>query len=123
MDFLNVKSGDEYANLLIDKLVEYENELPFYQRMDSELFEFWTLEISQKAKESFFNYIIGKKDDYLLTSEEMDECLDVAGLKYTENIVQGLVEKGYLDTYPSDKGENFFKLSEKGQTYLQSMNN
>lgn len=120
---INITSGAQYAKLLTDALREVENELPFYERMDESLLKLWCDEVAEAAKESFVQYIIGNKEDFHLTEDKMNECLEIAGLEYTTNLLDGLVEKGMTDVIYDENGEKLYKLSEKGKQYVQSVNN
>jgi predicted transcriptional regulator with HTH domain len=119
---ITITSGAQYAKLITDALKEVEMELPLNERMDERLFQLWCEEVTYMAKESFVQYIIGKKEDYHLTDVEMDYCLEVAGLEYTQQILDGMVKKGMVDTIEED-GEKIYKISENGKIYLQTINN
>lgn len=123
MTDINITSGSQYAKLLTDVLKQVEEEFPFSERMDENLFELWIEEIKNLAEESYFQYIIGKKEDYNLTNNEMDKCLEAAGLEYTHQLVNGLISEGYVESSDSDEGENIIKLSQKGKIYLQTISN
>lgn len=123
MHEISITSGAQYAKLLTDVLKEVEMELPLSERMDEKLFELWCKEVAYTAKESFVQYIIGKKEDYHLTDSEMNYCLEVAGLEYTTQILEGLVDMGIVDTIEEEGEEKKYKLNDNGKTYLQTINN
>lgn len=74
------------------------------------------------CKESYLQYIIGKKEDYLLTDTEINNCFENACLIYTQQILDEMVELGLVDTV-EENGEILYKLTENGEIEYQSINN
>ena len=66
---------------------------------------------------SYNDYITGKKDNYLLSDEDMADAYERAGLKYTQEVLNGLVDKGVVQAGVGESGEILYSLTEKGKKY------
>lgn len=109
----NINSGEDYARLLTETIKETDGQLP------EQLVEYWCEEIWEMAVNSYNDYITGKKDDYLLSDEElMGEAYDRAGLRYTQEILNGLVDKGMVQAGVGKDGDILYSLTEKGKNYM-----
>ena len=61
----NIQSGEDYAKILIDIIVEGELSYPRKERMDGRLLNYWTEEIRIFADETWHKYITGERESYL----------------------------------------------------------
>ncbi|NCZ71291.1 MAG: hypothetical protein EBY80_14250 [Actinobacteria bacterium] len=77
----NINSGHDYAKILIDTLRETPDPL-----MPQELLDYWCENIYDMAVKSYNDYIVGKKDYFELSMEEVEKAYEDAGLKYTQEI-------------------------------------
>ena len=107
----NINSGEEYAKLLTETIKSADGPLP------EELIEYWCEDIWEMAVNSYNDYILGKKDDYLLSDVDMNEAYDRAGIKYTQEILNGLVDKGMVQAGISENGEILYSLTEEGKKH------
>jgi len=107
----NINSGEDYAKILVNTIKEADGPLP------EELVEYWCEEIWELAINSYNDYIAGKKDDYLLSDVDMDEAYNRAGIKYTQEMVNGLVDKGMIQAGVGPEGEILYSLTEKGKKH------
>lgn len=107
----NINSGEDYAKILVNTIKEADGPLP------EELVEYWCEEIWELAINSYNDYIAGKKDDYLLSDVDMEEAYERAGIKYTQDIVNGLVDKGMVQAGVSENGEILYSLTEEGKKH------
>jgi len=107
----NINSGEDYARLLISTIKEADGPLP------DELVEYWCEEVEELAINSYNDYVAGKKDDYLLSDVDMEEAYERAGIKYTQDIVNGLVDKGMVQAGVSENGEILYSLTEEGKKH------
>ena len=108
----NYNSGEDYANAIIETLkTSIEEDLP------EVLLDYWCEELYELAINSYNDYIVGKKEVYLLTEEEATKAYEKAGLKYTQFIVDGLVDKDLVQAGISPDGEILYSLTEKGKQY------
>lgn len=107
----NINSGEDYARLLTETIKLADGPLP------EQLVEYWCEDIWEMAINSYNDYIAGKKDDYLLSDVDMNEAYDRAGIRYTQEIVNGLVDKGMVQASVSEDGEILYSLTEKGKKH------
>lgn len=107
----NISSGEDYARLLTETIKEADGSLP------EELVEYWCEDIWEMAVNSYNDYIAGKKDDYLLSYVDMNEAFDRAGIRYTQEVVNGLVDNGMIQAGISENGEILYSLTEEGKKH------
>ena len=105
----NINSGEDYAKVLVGTITESKDDFP------EMLIKYWCEEIWDLAVKSYNDYIVGKIDNYLLTDADMEEAYDRAGLKYTQNMVDDLVDKDMLQVSINEEGELLYSLTEKGK--------
>lgn len=107
-----VNSGDDYGKILVSTLRETPD-----PEMPSELLEYWCENVYDMAVNSYNDYIVGKKDDFMLTIEDIEKAYEDAGLKYTQDILNGMVDKDLIKALIDETGEIVYSLTEKGKKY------
>jgi hypothetical protein len=108
----NINSGQEYAKILVKTLRDsVEQDFP------AELLIYWCQEVSEMAINSYNQYITGKLDTYLLSQEEVTDAYERAGLRYSQFILNGLVDKDLVQVGVGPDGEILYSLTEKGKQY------
>ena len=105
---LNINSGEEYGSQLIKTLKESQKDLP------EELLKHWCWEVYQAAVDSFNEYLAGKRDDYLLTQDELEKCYEKAGLKYSDEVLNGLIDTEHIQASITPEGEIIYSAIKKG---------
>ena len=108
----NINSGHDYAKILIDTLRETPDPL-----MPQELLDYWCENIYDMAVKSYNDYIVGKKDYFELSMEEIEKAYEDAGLKYTQDILNGMLDKDLIKALIDETGEIVYSLTEKGKKY------
>ncbi|NDA78737.1 MAG: hypothetical protein EB010_12430 [Acidimicrobiia bacterium] len=108
----NINSGHDYAKILIDTLRETPDPL-----MPQELLDYWCENIYDMAVKSYNDYIVGKKDYFELSMEEVEKAYEDAGLKYTQDILNGMLDKDLIKALIDETGEIVYSLTEKGKKY------
>ena len=106
---LNINSGEEYANLLVKTLRETQGDLP------EELLKHWCWEVYTAAVDNFSEYLAGKRDDYLLTQDELEKCYEKAGLKYTDEVLNGLIDTDHIQASVTSEGEIVYSATQKSK--------
>lgn len=104
---LNINSGEEYANQLIKILKETQEGLP------EELLKHWCWEVYQAAVDSFNEYLAGKRDDYLLTQDEIEKCYEKAGLKYSDQVLNQLIDTEHVQASITAEGNIVYSATQK----------
>ena len=107
----NITSGEEYAKLLVETISEADGPLP------EQLVKYWCNEVWDIAVNSYNDYLAGKKEDYLLSDDDMDEAYNRAGLKYTQEMVDDLVDRDMLQVSIGERGEILYTLTEEGRKF------
>ena len=104
-------SGEEYGLHLSYELANLDTGLP------SDLLDYWCDDVYHLAIQSYNDYIIGKRDFYELTVEEIEASYNRASLKFTEEIIDGMVDKELLQVSVDEEGEFLYSLTDKGRDY------
>jgi hypothetical protein len=115
MDNENISSGQDYAQLLINNLIEGELEVPEEERMDSRFLLYWCEEISTFADQTWQDYILGNRESYKFQEEEIRKLFEKAGLRYASDLLDGLVDKEMVQVGVRQDGELVYSLTEKGK--------
>jgi hypothetical protein len=118
MDKDNIQSGEDYAKILINIIVDGELDLPKGERMDSKLLQYWSDEIGKFADETWRKYLTGERETYLFDEDEMYRLYENAGMRYASDILNGLVDKEMVQVGVREGGELVYSLTEKGKDYV-----
>lgn len=118
MDKDNIQSGEDYARMMIDTIMDGELELPTKDRMDSKLLQYWCDEISTFADQTWQAYITGQRESYLFEEKEFRNLFENAGLRYASDILNGLVDKEMVQVGVRQDGELVYSLTEKGKDHV-----
>lgn len=111
----NFQSGEEYANALIDGIIDMEIKRTFGPPIDERLMVIWAKYIRQFANQTYHEYILGNRDSYMINDIEFKELFNKASLQYTEEIIGDLVDKGALKMSVGDDGEILYSVTEEGK--------
>jgi hypothetical protein len=104
-------SSEQYGLHLSYELAKISTNLP------DELVDIWCDDVYHLAIQSYDAYIIGTKDYYQLTAEEIEESYKRASVKFTEQLIDGMVDKELLQVSIDQEGEFLYSLTEKGKEY------
>lgn len=115
MDINEVRNGKQYAQLLINNIEE-----SIGNDLDDEFKEIWFDEIEVACEAKYHNYVLGKEENFTLSEKEMFDLYDKSGMRQTEEIVNGLIDKGFLDAFVNEQGGIVYKLSKYGKNYLNN---
>jgi hypothetical protein len=118
LDDYNIQSGDDYADILIQGLLEIKDT----NEIDTLIVEYWCIEIRKKCVEKYQDYIIGKEETFLLSDEEMDEAYRLGVEMMVDKALEDLSDKGLLEISISDTGEILYGLNEEGKDELKRLN-
>ena len=111
----NINSGSDYAQIVIDAILETERTLPVDQQMPLDLLTHLTKLIEETADEHYQEYVMGKRDTFLFSDVEMEDMFNKAGELYVGDMIDGLVDKEMLEVSVNENGEFLYGLSEKGK--------
>ena len=110
-----INSGSDYAQLVIENILETERTLPVDQQMPLDLLTHLTKLIETEADKYYAEYIIGKRETFLFSDVELTDLFDKAGELYVGDILDGLVDKDILEVSVDENGEFLYGLSELGK--------
>ena len=114
-------SGADYATTLINIIKKTELSLPKEERMDPEQYKLWCEEIEVMADRTWMGYIVGSRDSYRFTEKELREAHQHAVTKFTNILVESLLDKDMLKITAVNKdGDLLYGLTEKGQEHLNN---
>ena len=118
MKHLNINSGDDYAQILMDTIIEGEKSIPEKEQMPIDLLTNLSKLIHDKANEYWDEYIIGKRDTFVFEVGEMEDMFNKAGEMYVSDMVDQLVDKDVLEVSVDGEGEFLYGLTELGKQML-----
>ncbi len=110
-----INSGSDYAQLVIENILETERTLPVDQQMPIDLLTHLTKLVETEADKYYAEYIIGKRETFLFSDVELIDLFDKAGELYVSDILNGLVDKDMLEVSVDENGEFLYGLSELGK--------
>ena len=118
MKHLDINSGDDYAQILMDTIIEGEKSIPEKEQMPIDLLTYLSKLIHDRANEYWAEYIIGKRDTFVFEIGEMEDMFNKAGEMYVSDMVDQLVDKDVLEVSVDDEGEFLYGLTELGKQML-----
>jgi hypothetical protein len=110
----NISSDNDYAQLLIDEILKDESDAPLDKKMPILLLSFWIDEIKTLADITWNQYVIGKRDMYEFDVDEFEQTFDNAGIRYTEELLHGLVDKGMVEVGVGKEGDLLYRATDEG---------
>lgn len=111
----NVQSGADYAKLVIDTIITAEDELSNDEKLPLPLLNYWCEEIETYADETWQDYILGKREHFSFDEDEMRGLYERAGIRYTGDLLDDLVDKGMVQMGVREDGEIVYSATEKGK--------
>jgi len=83
--------------------------------MDPMLFECWSELIEENADKSYNDYIIGKRESFLMDEVEITAMFKTAHENYIQKMLNSMVDKDLLEVSISEEGDLLYGLSDKGK--------
>lgn len=120
-DLENIKSGEDYANGVIEMLKESELEEPEFKRTPLDFMELWFAEIREYAEETWLSYLTGKREHFKFSFEEMMILYDKVNEKYVDETLESLLDKNIIQCSIGTDGGMLFSLTEKGKETVNKL--
>jgi len=114
-------SYQEYIQAMIDDIISLEKTIPIHEQLPPTLLTYWCEEINNQAEQYWKEYLIGKRESYIFNESEFKEVFNKAGIRYTSEVVDGLVEEGYMQMGIRDDGELVYSATKKGIKTLKKL--
>ena len=109
------KDAEHYAstirNIIIEEATNPNVDEP---AMPETLVAYWAENMYNTCYKAYNDYIIGKRDDYKLSDIESYEQFEKAGLQYTQEMVDGMVDKDLLEVSVGKGGDLLYSTTKKG---------
>ena len=110
----NINSGADYAQLVIEGILEIERTLPMDQQMSIELITYLTKLIEEQADEYYTAYVIGKRETFMFSDVDLNKLFNKAGELYVGDLLDGLVDKDMVEVSVGKNGEILYSATKKG---------
>ena len=111
------KDAEHYASTIRDIILNTEPD-PEDEPMPVNLINYWADNMYDACYKAYNDYIIGKRDDYRLSDTESYEQYEKAGLRFTQELVNGMVDRDLLEVSVSPEGDLLYSTTEKGKTAM-----
>jgi hypothetical protein len=111
------KDAEHYASTIRDIILNTEPD-PEDEPMPVDLINYWADNMYNACYKAYNDYIIGKRDDYRLSDTESYEQYEKAGLRFTQELVNGMVDRDLLEVSVSPEGDLLYSTTEKGKTAM-----
>ncbi len=108
------KDAEHYASTIRDIILNTEPD-PEDEPMPVDLINYWADNMYDACYKAYNDYIIGKRDDYRLSDTESYEQYEKAGLRFTQELVNGMVDRDLLEVSVSPEGDLLYSTTEKGK--------
>jgi hypothetical protein len=111
----NITSGADYANIIINSLMEVENNLSDDEKTESGYLKHHFITISELADQTYSDYITGKRESYMFTEEEFVSTAHKAKENYIQELLNSMVDKDLLEVSIGESGDLLYGLSDNGK--------
>jgi len=111
------KDAEHYASTIRDIILNTEPD-PEDEPMPVDLINYWADNMYDACYKAYNDYIIGKRDEYKLSDTESYEQYEKAGLRFTQELVNGMVDRDLLEVSVSPEGDLLYSTTEKGKTAM-----
>jgi len=108
------RDAEHYASTIRNIILTTENE-PGQEPMPEDLVKYWAENMYNACYDAYNAYIMGKRDDYRLTEKESHDEYDKAGIQFTQELVDSMVDKDLLQVSVSPEGDLLYSTTKKGQ--------
>jgi hypothetical protein len=112
------RDAEHYASTIKDIILNTEPE-PGDEPIPADLLNYWADNMYDACYKAYNDYIIGKRDDYRLSDVESYEQYEKAGLQFTQELVNGMVDKDLLEVSVSPEGDLLYSTTKKGQSAMK----
>jgi hypothetical protein len=111
----NINSGADYANIIINSLMEVEQDLSDDEKTESGFLKHHFITISELADQTYSDYITGKRESYMFTEEEFVSTAHKAKENYIQELLNSMVDKDLLEVSIGESGDLLYGLSDNGK--------
>jgi hypothetical protein len=116
------KDAEHYASTIRGIIIEEATRVSDDPAMPEELVAYWAENMYNACYKAYNDYIIGKRDDYRLSDIESYEQYEKAGLQFTQELVNGLVDRDLLEVSVGPGGDLLYSTTNKGSEVVDLVN-
>lgn len=116
-----INSAAEYAKLVIESMIEAQGEASPEEQMPSNLLQYLCEEVETYAEVTWGDYILGAREFFEFTEEEVEGLYEKAGLRYAQEILDGLVDKEVVEAVITEGGDVAYRLTEEGKRITSNL--
>jgi len=113
------KDAEHYAstirNIIIEEATNPNVDEP---AMPETLVAYWADNMYNACYKAYNDYIMGKRDDYRLSDMESYEQFEKAGLQYTQEMVDNMVDKDLLEVSVGPGGDLLYSATKRGRSAI-----
>jgi hypothetical protein len=117
----NINSGADYAQIVVNAILEEEKKLPIEQQMPIGILRYLTEQVNHLANQHYQDYILGKRDTFMFSDVELETMFNKAGELYVGDLIDEAVDNNLMQTYIGETGEILYGLSEEGKKELKKI--
>lgn len=108
-------SYQEYYAEIVRMIHEAESTAIEDQKMPERLLKLWIDHIHEFCKNSYREYVMGNRESYYMNEEEYDAVFDKAGVDYTDELLNSLIDREFVEVGINEEGEMVYKATELGR--------
>ena len=108
------RDAEHYASTIRNIIIEEATCVSDEPALPETLVAYWAENMYNACYKAYNDYIIGKRDDYRLTDTESYEQYDKAGLQFTQELVDGMVDRDLLEVSVGQGGDLLYSTTKKG---------
>jgi hypothetical protein len=108
------RDAEHYASTIRNIIIEEATCVSDEPALPETLVAYWAENMYDMCYKAYNDYIIGKRDDYKLSDIESYEQFEKAGLQYTQELVDGMVDRDLLEVSVGQGGDLLYSTTKKG---------
>lgn len=108
------RDAEHYASTIRDIILNTEPENG-EEPLPENLVNYWAENMYNACYKAYNDYIMGKREFFQLTDKESYDEYDKAGIQFTQELVDSMVDKELLQVSVSPEGDLLYSATKKGQ--------
>lgn len=100
---------DAYIDEIISEIYRVESLKSSTAKMDPVLLALWIEEINQSCENMYEQYLMGLREHFYMSIEEYEQIFDQAGIKYSDMLLNDLIDSDKVTALINKKGEIVYK--------------
>lgn len=100
---------DAYISEIISEIYRVESLKSSKAKMDPVLLALWIEEINQACENMYEQYLMGFREHFYMSIEEYEQIFDEAGMKYSDILLNDLVDSDKVTALINKNGDIVYK--------------